>query len=242
MIFDLDGTLVQTEKLKARSYARAAVELCGSSLDEQDVIDAFVDVVGLSRREVALALVDRFSLTERAMTVAPALGVTSAWQAFVQVRLGYYEEMISDPAVILSHQWAHNIELLRFARRTNCRVALATMSHCEQAARVLSVLDLQSQFDFIATRDDVSVGKPDPEIFELVALELGSDPAECLVIEDSPAGVKAALAAGMRCVAVSTPFTRERLHASGLLAERWIVDDPAELMATVELRYSTDKL
>lgn len=39
MIFDLDGTLVQTEKLKARSYARAAVELCGSSLDEQDVIE-----------------------------------------------------------------------------------------------------------------------------------------------------------------------------------------------------------
>lgn len=75
MIFDLDGTLVQTEKLKARSYARAAVELCGSSLDEQDVIEAFVDVVGLSRREVALALVDRFSLTERAMTVAAALGV-----------------------------------------------------------------------------------------------------------------------------------------------------------------------
>lgn len=239
MIFDLDGTLVQTEKLKARSYALAAVELCGNALEEQDVIDAFVDVVGLSRRDVAVSLVDRFNLTERALQVAPALGVTSAWQAFVQVRLGYYDRMISDPDVILSHQWKHNIELLRFARRTNCKVALATMSHCEQASQVLSVLDLRDHFDFIATRDDVSAGKPDPEIYQLAATELGSEPIECLVIEDSPAGVAAALAAGMRCVAVSTPFTRERLYASRLLGDQWIVDDPADLMATVERRYST---
>jgi beta-phosphoglucomutase-like phosphatase (HAD superfamily) len=242
MIFDLDGTLVQTEKLKARSYALAAMELCPNSLDEQDVIEAFVDVVGLSRREVATFLVERFALTERAQAMAPTFGVASAWQAFVQLRLRYYEQMISDPAVIVSHQWPHNIELLRFARRTKCKTALATMSHCEQASRILVALDLQREFDFIATRDDVRSGKPDPEIYELVADELGSTPAECLVIEDSPAGVAAALSAGMRCVAVSTPFTRERLHSSGLLHDRWIVDDPVDLMATIELRHSTDGL
>jgi beta-phosphoglucomutase-like phosphatase (HAD superfamily) len=105
---------------------------------------------------------------------------------------------------------------------------------------VLDALELRGQFDFVATRDDVTNGKPDPEIYELVATELGSDPAECLVIEDSPAGVKAALAAGMWCVAVSTPFTLKPLHDSGLLEDRWIVDDPAELLRTVEARYSTD--
>ncbi len=66
MIFDLDGTLVQTEKLKALSYARAAVALCSSKITENEVIEAFKDVVGLSRREVALALVKRFDLEDTA--------------------------------------------------------------------------------------------------------------------------------------------------------------------------------
>lgn len=240
MVFDLDGTLVQTEKLKARSYALAAIELCTDSLNEQEVIDAYVDVVGLPRRQVATHLVDRFNLTDKALTVAPALGVTTAWQALVQVRLRYYEEMIGDGEMIRANVWPHNVELLRLARRTHCRTALATMSHCAQANRVLEALDLRGQFDFVATRDDVSNGKPNPEIYELVASELRSDPTDCLVIEDSPAGVEAALAADMRCVAVSTPFTRKPLHKSGLLDDRWIVDEPAGLLRTVEARYSTD--
>lgn len=240
MIFDLDGTLVQTEKLKARSYALAAAELCAGRLEERDVVDAFVEVVGLPRREVATYLVDRFDLSEKAMTLAPSFGVTTAWQSYVQLRLRYYEDMISDPAVITSNTWPHNIELLALARRTRCKTALATMSHCEQATRVIDTLGLRDQFDFVATRDDVAHGKPDPEIYQLVASELGSDPSECLVVEDSPTGVRAALAAGMRCVAVSTPFTRRALHASGLLEGSWIVDDPSQLIRAVESRYSTE--
>ncbi len=108
------------------------------------------------------------------------------------------------------------------------------MSRCKQAQRVLEALDLADAFDFVATRDDVERGKPDPEIYQLVARELDVPPAECLVIEDSPSGVKAALAAGMWCVAVTTPFTRQRIHAKGLLDERWIVDDPDTLPDVVQ--------
>ena len=74
--------------------------------------------------------------------------------------------------------------------------------------------------------------QPDPEIYFLLARELEVQPEECLVIEDSPAGVKAALAAGMNVIAVSTPLTRQRLHESGLLPPQHIVDDP-ELLPTV---------
>ena len=229
MIFDLDGTLVQTERLKALSYARAAVELCPRDLNEADVIAAFRDVVGLSRREVALALVARFDLGEAARARMVEFGVSTPWQAFVQVRLRHYEAMLADPDVLRRNEWPHNIALLHMARQNGCRTALATMSYCAQARRVLEVLGLTESFDFVATRDDVERGKPDPEIYLLAAGELNVPPQQCLVIEDSPSGVKAALAAGMHCVAVTTPFTRQALHEGGLLPEQWIVDDPDAL-------------
>ena len=103
------------------------------------------------------------------------------------------------------------------------------MSYCEQASRVLEILKLTNVFDFVASRDDVEKGKPDPEMYLLVAKELNVAPSECLVVEDSPAGVQAALNAEMQVVAVSTPFTRKRLHVSNLLPASHIVDDSSEL-------------
>ncbi|MFC1879092.1 HAD family hydrolase [Chloroflexota bacterium] len=233
MLFDLDGTLVQTERLKALSYARAVQELCPQQVSEAAVLAAFKDVVGLPRREVALGLVERFGLANAATARMSEFGVSAPWQAFVQVRLAYYEEMLVDPQVLLDNQWPHNLALLEQARRSGCKVGLATMSYCKQVGRVLNILGLSDAFDFIASRDDVERGKPDPEIYQLVAAELETLPGECLVIEDSPSGVKAALAAGMWCIAVSTPFTRRALHKLEILNERWIVDDPANLPGVV---------
>ena len=65
-IFDLDGTLVQTERLKALSYARAVAELRPGAFNEQAVVGGFRDVVGRSRDEVAVALMARFALHEAA--------------------------------------------------------------------------------------------------------------------------------------------------------------------------------
>ena len=234
MIFDLDGTLVQTERLKALSYARAAVELCLHTISEAEGVEAFKDVVGLSRREVAMALTERFDLEEKARARMDEFGVSAPWQAFVQVRLRFYEAMLADPEVLRSNQWPHNVTLLRMARQTGCQTALATMSRCKQAQRVLEALDLADAFDFVATRDDVEHGKPDPEIYQLVVRELDTSPPDCLVIEDSPSGVKAALAAGMWCIAVTTPFTRQAIHTERLLDERWIVDDPDTLTTVVQ--------
>lgn len=233
LVFDLDGTLVQTERLKALSYARAAVELCPHALDQAQVMEAFKGVVGLSRREVALALTERFDLEEKARKRMPEFGVSAPWQAFVQVRLRHYDALLADPEVLRSNQWPHNVALLHMARQTGCKTALATMSRCQQARRVLEVLGLTAAFDFVATRDDVELAKPDPEIYQLVARELDVHPSECLVIEDSSSGAAAALAAGMWCIAVTTPFTREKLHAERLLDKRWIVDAPAALADTV---------
>lgn len=238
ILFDLDGTLVKTEQLKAVSYARAAVDLCPYTVQEAQVIEAFKDVVGLSRREVAVALMKRFDLETQARERMDVFGVSAPWQVYIQLRLQIYEEMLADPDIIWRNQWSHNVALLGEARNRGCKTGLATMSYCPQVTRILQILNLTSAFDFVASRDDVNYGKPDPEIYQLVATELEILPKRCLVIEDSPAGVQSALAAGMHVIAVSTPFTREGLRHVNELESKWIVDDPDDLMHTVEQAFN----
>lgn len=234
VIFDLDGTLVQTERLKAYSYAKAIRELSAYTIKETMVVEAFKDVVGLSRREVAQGLLERFQLEQAAGNRMEEFGVQTPWQAFVQIRLKYYEQMLSEPQVILENTWPHNILLLEEVKKAGCRIGLATMSYCPQVNRVLDILNLGKTFDFVASRDDVDHGKPDPEIYRMVACELDVLAEECLVIEDSPTGVKAALAAGMHVIAVTTPFTRAAFSKNRLLDDRWIVNDPERLPQIVK--------
>lgn len=161
------------------------------------------------------------------------LGVETAWQAYVRVRLRIYGALLSDRDLILAHRYPHNIALLQDLRGAGYRTGLATMSHTEQARRVLGILGLR---DAIATRDDVEHGKPDPEIDLLVARELGAKPEDCLVIEDSPAGVAAALAAGMDVIAVTTALTRQKFRETDLLERARVVDDPRRLPVVVRGR------
>ena len=229
---DLDGTLVETEELKALSYARAATEL-RRDLNEGEVVAAFGDLVGLSRQEVAVGLMRRFELEDAARARMAEFGVGTPWQAYVQIRLGIYEEMLGDPKLIQEHRYPHNIALLRSVRQEGFPTALATQSHREQARRVLGILGLEDEFDVVVTRDDVEHGKPDPEMHLLAARELDFEAGECLAIEDSPAGVQGALAAGMEVIAVTTRLTRQKFRDTDLLDRSHVVDDPRTLPEVV---------
>lgn len=231
-VFDLDGTLVETEKLKALSYARAATQL-RLDLIEGEVVAAFGDFVGLSRQEVAVGLMRRFGLETAARARMEEFGVKSPWQAFVRVRLRIYEALLSDSELVLAHRYPHNIALLSDVRRQGYPTALATQSHREEALRVLEILGIADEFDVIVTREDVENGKPDPEMYLLVARELGVQAGECLAIEDSPAGIKAALAAGAQAIAVTTDLTRKKFRDTDLLDHSHVVDDPRTLPAVV---------
>jgi beta-phosphoglucomutase len=231
-VFDLDGTLVETEKLKAISYARAATELC-PGLDEHEVEAAFAGFVGLSRQEVAVGLMRRFGLEDAARARINEFGVEKPWQAYVRIRLRIYEELLSDPRRVLSARYPHNLALLSDVRRQDYLTALATQSHREEAMRVLEILGITDEFDVIATREDVEHGKPAPEMHLLVARELGVEAGECLAIEDSPAGIEAALAAGAQAIAVTTDLTRQQFRDSDVLERSHVVDNPQELPVLV---------
>jgi len=233
LIFDLDGTLVQTEVLKAKSYAKAAVEL-NPSLNEEEVTTAFKDFVGLSRKEVAKGLLNRFDLGEAATARMKEFDVAKPWQAFVDIRMDSYFQMISDPQILKENLCPYNLGLLKWARQEGYPTGLGTMSHRKEAYRVLDILNIRSDFDVISTFQDVEHGKPDPEIYNLLAQELRVSHSEALAIEDSPSGIRAALAAHISCIAVPSDFTREgvrKLPPSNALR---IADNPPDLLETAK--------
>lgn len=108
------------------------------------------------------------------------------------------------------------------------------MSHREQAHKVLKILGLNSYFDIVATVDDVKQGKPNPEIYDLIAKKLHLSSHECVVIEDSLAGVRAAHAAQMKYLVVPTQFTRESIQNNELVNKKWIINEPKNLHTTLE--------
>lgn len=233
VIFDLDGTLIETEQLKAQSYARAAVQLKPGAFSEAEAIAAFADFVGGSREEVSKGMLARFGLEAAARARMSEFGASEPWQVYTRLRLRIFEEIVADEATLRNAAWKHNVDLLHQVRSANCKVGLATMSYCPQVERSLRALGLEDAFDFIATREDVENPKPDPEIYLLVAKALGVPPHECMVVEDSVAGVRAGLAAGSLVLAVATPLTRRKLHESGLLPVHHIVDSPESLQETM---------
>ena len=236
ILFDLDGTLVQTEKLKPLSYAIAVQRLRGLPKPDQQAIEAYRTIVGASREAASRFIADQLNLEPELRPLMTQHEAGEPWQVLTALRVAIYDEMVADPMVLRDHQWPHTVGLLRTSRETGCRTALATMSYRKEALHVLRVLDLEKTLDLILTREDVSRPKPDPEIYLLGAHKLGVPPTECLVLEDSATGTRAAVAAGMNVIALATPFTSVGLHESQVVDHAWVVHQPEELLEVVRLR------
>jgi HAD superfamily hydrolase (TIGR01509 family) len=100
--------------------------------------------------------------------------------------------------------------------------AVGTSASSFDLERLLAGIGLRRHFDVIVTADDVTLGKPDPEVYELAAARLRIPPEACIVFEDSLVGVEAARRAGMRAVGVTTAHSETELRAAG--AEGAITD------------------
>jgi beta-phosphoglucomutase len=182
---------------------------------------------------VAQMLLDRFGLADAAARRQAELAAATPRDAFVALRMKIYEAMLHDPALLQRQELPYATALVRHLRADGYPTALTTVSHREQAMIVLDALKLRDQFDVIVTIDDVSHGKPDPEIYLLAARRLGVPPETCLAVEDSLPGVRSAVAAGMACVASTSDLTRASVHAAPPLPGVQIVDDPTQLEAVV---------
>ena len=116
------------------------------------------------------------------------------------------------------------------------KTCIATSLHPELLALADQRLGLASYFeDRMYTVADVGgVAKPDPAIFLYAADKLGIEPAQCLVIEDSPFGIQAAKRAGMRCAALTTTYGRDKLAGADEIVDHFadILVEPAPAVPT----------
>lgn len=178
LLVDHDGTLVDSQAVNYRAL-RDALAAAGLTL-EQAWFDART---GVSTTEMVQLL------AQFAGRPVDADAVTRARNEAYLRRVGQVREI--GPVA----------DLLRATRSTH-RSALATGGQRSTVLPTIEALGLGPLLDAVVTRDDVSAGKPSPEIFLLAAHRLGLSPHTCLVIEDSDEGLEAAAAAGMDAVDV----------------------------------------
>src|SRR5262249_40046375 len=81
--------------------------------------------------------------------------------------------------------------------------AIGSSAPRENLNLILRLTQTEQLFEALVTMEDTQRGKPDPQVFLVAAEKLGVAPSLCLVIEDAPAGVQAAKAGGMKCIAVN---------------------------------------
>lgn len=96
------------------------------------------------------------------------------------------------------------LEFLETLKKNGIAIGLVTSSDNAKVQRAFNVLNLHNMFDTVVTADRITRGKPDPMCYQLAAADLNISPEDCLVFEDSFAGVEAATQAGMRIIGLST--------------------------------------
>jgi beta-phosphoglucomutase len=118
------------------------------------------------------------------------------------------------------------VDLLKYLKKRGIKLALASSSTIDVIRIILSRTGLGIFFDVVADCIEAGAGKPDPSIFLLAHKKLGIAKENCVVIEDSTIGIKAALAAGMYCIAFNGPGSEHQDQS----AADWRITKFSEIM------------
>jgi beta-phosphoglucomutase len=194
-IWDMDGTLVDTAELHFRAWQEVCREL-GRGFDRAD----FAATFGRRNPEILHHLFgDRFSRLE-------------------------IDEIGERKEVLYRDAARHGVALLPGAgelmaglHAEGFKQAIGSSAPHANLELILELTGIDRYLQAVVGAEDTTRGKPDPQVFLVAAKRLGAEPARCVVFEDAPAGVQAARAGGMRCVAVGFAghHPEEALRAAG---------------------------
>jgi HAD superfamily hydrolase (TIGR01509 family) len=204
VIFDLDGTLVDSEE----NYYLADKKLLerhGIAFSEEDK----KKYIGGGNREMMIDLKERFDIPESAEELCKRKDAI------------YLEIALADTRVYPEME-----RFLEMLRAKKVPTAVASGSAPLVLKGILAAVGLADRFDVVVSADEVKRGKPQPDVFLEAAARLGVPPHHCLVVEDSRHGVEAAKRAFMRCIAIAY-LTEKPLADSFLMADLLFEDGMA---------------
>ena len=182
VVFDLDGTLVDNLHLHAEAFTRFAIRhgLPPVPIDDRARLNG-------KRNSEIFPVLFRRQLSE------------AEWQAFEDEKEADYRDLSAGrlgPAPGL-------LRLLDALDVKRIPYAVATSAPADNVTHTLAEIGLATRLRVVVRGDQVPRGKPFPDVFLAAAAALGVEPADCLAFEDAPAGVEAAIGAGMRCVGIA---------------------------------------
>lgn len=192
-LFDLDGTLVDTENV----WARAIVDFVVNAGGRTTVKEILPEVVGRNWLDIYRRLHELF----------PVLGDTSAMQDAIKLR-EFYNRHAGDPSAMRIES---SIAFFKKAAKIAPCAIVSGSPHDDvvQAAAGCGLTDL---VELVIGAEDCEAGKPSPSGYLKAASLLGVEPKDCVVIEDSTVGVQAGIAAGMTVVALTRNTTIPQRH------------------------------
>lgn len=202
VLMDMDGVMFESFPFLRKAVSRLFHEKYGVTVEDAD----FQPFAGSGEASYLEGIARRYQ-------------VQIDLEADLERTFELYEEHIQGALTPLPGV----IDFIMSSRAGLLGLALVTSSSPAKVRANLREARIPSQvFDTMLTRADVEKPKPDPALYRMGARRLGRYPSECLVIEDSPNGIRAAVDAGCPCLAVTTTFDEATLRAAGA---DWVAPD-----------------
>ena len=181
VIFDMDGVIFDTERVYLEIW-QSVFEKYGYKMTKE----LYVNVMGTGRKNVIKTFLENF-------------GDDIPIEKMYEEKDNQLFYIIENQGIPLKEGVK---ELFSMLKEKNYKIALATSAKRERVEKQIKDKWLKESFDAIVCGDDVEKGKPSPDIFLKAAKKIDVEPENCFVVEDSPAGIKAAFSGGMKGIHV----------------------------------------
>lgn len=190
VLFDMDGLMVDTESLSTEAFINSA-KAQGYNMTKEETLK----VLGFTKANIYQFWIDYFQ------------GTNVDGKKLVDDHYDYIENVLY---TVGPEKMPYVEELLKYLKENNYKIAVASSSDTADIKNNLEKTKLEKYIDEIASGAEVENGKPAPDVFLLAAKRLGVDPKDCLILEDSKAGIKAGKASGAMVFMVPDMYTVDK--------------------------------